>query len=161
MILALVVVVKNIRNVVDVRYQERNLGMEELNAAIKKSFGEKMKICRKNAGYSRAKLAVELGVSSKTIQSWETGRTFPENMSLVPIIEKKLGFFVPDILGQTVREEVAKVGGPSAPAESVPPETTEEAPRKKIVRRAAVVEESGAEEKEEVVEEAPEEIDEV
>jgi len=144
--------------------------MEDLNALIKKSFGEKMKIARKLAGYSRAKLAVELGVSSKTIQSWETGRTFPENMSLVPIIEKKLSFFVPEILGQTVREEAAKIEDAKSdePAESDEVAETEvkkekaeeEKPEKKIVRRAAVTEEGKFEEKEEP-QDVPEEIDEV
>jgi transcriptional regulator with XRE-family HTH domain len=122
--------------------------MDDLNKLIKVSFGEKMKIARKLAGYSRAKLAVELSVSAKTIQSWETGRTFPENMSLVPLIEKRLGFFIPDILGETVREEVSKAGF------SVDDSSAE--PKKKIVRRAAVTEETTTEEKEEEIESAPE-----
>jgi len=123
--------------------------MGDLNLSIKKSFGEKMKLARSMTGYSRQKLSVELGVSSKTIQSWETGRTFPENMSLVPVIEQKLGFFIPDILGETVREEVAKAGLTTSKPE-------------KIVRRAAVInEEKEAEEEEEAEEESPEEIDEV
>ena len=125
--------------------------MGDLNTSIKKSFGEKMKLARNSAGYSRSKLAIELSVSSKTIQSWETGRTFPENMSLVPLIESKLGFFIPDILGETVREEVAKVSSSSEPKPQ------------KIVRRAAVTDEEKTEELEGETEkeETPEEIDEV
>jgi len=60
--------------------------MSDLNAAIKKAFGEKFKQARMAAGYSRAKFGVEISVSAKTIQSWEVGRTFPENMALIPII---------------------------------------------------------------------------
>lgn len=81
----------------------------KLNDMIKKSFGEKFKIARKNAGYSRSKLSQEIKVSAKTIQSWEDGRTYLENMGLIPIIEKRLGFFVPKVLGDTVREEVDKI----------------------------------------------------
>jgi DNA-binding transcriptional regulator YiaG len=147
---------KSIKNVVEDNCERKEI-MEDLNASIKKSFGEKMKISRKIAGYSRAKLAVELGVSSKTIQSWETGRTFPENMSLVPIIETKLGFFIPDILGETVREEAAKKGVGSPVAASEPKDQP-----KKIVRRAAVVEDEKEERKEDDSEsEAPVEVDEV
>jgi len=98
--------------------------MTDLNIAIKKSFGEKFKLARMAAGYSRAKLGIEISVSAKTIQSWEVGRTFPENMALIPVIRNKLGFFIPTILGQTVEEEEVKASG------SV---------EKKIVRRAAVV----------------------
>jgi len=109
--------------------------MSDLNLYIKKSFGEKFKLARMAAGYSRAKLAAELSVSSKTIQSWETGRTFPENMALIPVIEKRLSFFIPDVLSQTVREEVKKVEVSS-----------EEKPS--VVRRAAVTDEEPSEEDE-------------
>lgn len=104
--------------------------MSDLNETIKKAFGEKFKMARNATGYSRAKLSVELGVSAKTIQSWETGRTFPENMSLIPEVEKKLGFFIPDILSETVREEVAKSEEKSPSLETEP-----------TIRRAAVTEE--------------------
>lgn len=107
--------------------------MGDLNLAIKKSFGDKLKLARMAAGYSRAKLAAQLSVSSKTIQSWETGRTFPENMALIPMIEKMLSFFIPDILSQTVREEVGKIN----------PSYEEKTP---VVRRAAVVDEESVDE---------------
>jgi len=120
--------------------------MNDLNAAIKASFGEKMKLARTMAGYSRQKLSEELGISSKTIQSWETGRTFPENMSLIPLIEKRLGFFIPNILGETVREEVEKA---SSASKSKPKKNY-------IIRRAVITDE---EEKEPEIK--TEEIDEV
>jgi len=79
--------------------------MSDLNAMIKKAFGEKFKLARMASGYSRAKLGVEISVSAKTIQSWEVGRTFPENMALIPIVRDRLGFFIPKILGETVEEQ--------------------------------------------------------
>jgi DNA-binding XRE family transcriptional regulator len=107
--------------------------MSDLNVLIKKSFGEKFKQARNIAGYSRAKLGVEINVSAKTIQSWEVGRTFPENMALIPIIREKLGFFIPKILGDTVIEEEKKLAG-------------KDESEKKVIRRAAVVEEDSKEE---------------
>lgn len=112
--------------------------MNDLNTNIKISFGKKIELARKATGYSRAKLAVELSVSSKTIQSWEMGRTFPENMALIPLIEKKLGFFIPDILGQTVREEMAKIQNASQKVvrkASTASSSTEETDRKEVETR--------------------------
>jgi transcriptional regulator with XRE-family HTH domain len=120
--------VKNSKNVVDVSFYNKEDKMKDLNVAIKKSFGEKLKVSRLAAGYSRAKLAAELGISAKTIQSWETGRTFPENMSLIPIIESRLGFFIPDMLSETVREETGSGSQKVAPQEDTAqasPEMTE------------------------------------
>jgi len=127
---------KSIRSVVENKLLDigENV-MGDLNLSIKKSFGEKLKLARMAVGYSRAKLAAQLGVSSKTIQSWETGRTFPENMALIPMIEKMLSFFIPDILSQTVREEVGRIN-PSS----------DEKP--KVVRRAAVTDEEPIEDDE-------------
>jgi len=117
---------------------------DALNKAIKTSFGAKFEIARKNAGFSRAKLGTQIGVSGKTVQSWENGRTWPENMSLIPVIEKILGIFIPKILGETVREEVEK----AIPASESKPQ--------KIIRRAAVTDEE-----ENTPEIKTEEIDEV
>lgn len=103
--------------------------MSDLNIAIKKSFGAKFKLARMAAGYSRAKLGVEISVSAKTIQSWEVGRTFPENMALIPIIRDKLGFFIPTILGHTVEEEEKVI-------------KEKESAEKTIIRRAAPVDDS-------------------
>ena len=123
---------------------------ELLNKAIKASFGEKFEIVRKNAGLSRAKLGAVIGVSGKTIQSWENGRTWPENMSLIPIIEKTLGIFIPKILGETVREEVAKISDKPVIKTTIIEETpveekVEETPveetsvEEKVIRKAATV----------------------
>lgn len=43
-----------------------------------------LKAARVNAGYSQKKAAELLGISNKTLCSWENGRTFPDQ----PMIEK-------------------------------------------------------------------------
>lgn len=105
-----------------------NLSAEQrvaLNTKTKKSFGEKFRLARDATGYSRAKLGVEISVSAKTIQSWEEGRTFPENLGLFPVIRDKLGFNVTKILGETLDEQERKLLAVEA--------------KPKIIRRAASV----------------------
>jgi len=130
-----------------------------LNDAIKKEFGEKFKQARTGNRLSRAQLSKLIKVSAKTIQSWEIGRTFPENMALIPVIEQRMGFFIPDILAQTVREVEKKY----AKTEESPEENTEEPKEEKIVRRAAVVDEKPVEKEEQSQPEEEEtpEVDEV
>jgi len=96
-----------------------------LNIQTKKAFGEKFKLSRMSAGYSRAKLGVEISVSAKTIQSWEVGRTFPENLGLFPVVRDKLGFNITKILGETLDEQERKLLAVEA--------------KPKIIRRAASV----------------------
>lgn len=43
-----------------------------------------LKAARVNAGYSQKKAAELLGISNKTLCSWENGKTFPDQ----PMIEK-------------------------------------------------------------------------
>lgn len=57
---------------------------------IRKRFGEKFRLARDDASLSRAKLAKKLGISPKTIQSWEMGRTFIEDLSLIPKLNRAL-----------------------------------------------------------------------
>jgi len=102
-----------------------------LNIRTKKAFGEKFKLARKATGYSRAKLGTEISVSAKTIQSWEVGRTFPENLGMFPIIRDKLGFNIAKVLGETLNEEEKKLKDLMEKA------VKEE---KKVIRRAASVE---------------------
>jgi len=129
---------------------------DALNKAIKASFGAKFEIARKNAGFSRAKLGEVIGVSGKTIQSWENGRTWPENMSLIPNIERILGIFIPKILGETVREEVAKITKSDPPKASV--ETTVEETKEEAIVEETKEEVAAEETKEEaIVEEKVEE----
>ena len=57
---------------------------------IKAEFGRLMRLSRDAKGMSRATLAVRLGISPKTIQSWEMGRTFIERLDLIPQLEAEL-----------------------------------------------------------------------
>lgn len=43
-----------------------------------------LKAARVNAGYSQKEAAAILGISNKTLCSWENGKTFPDQ----PMIEK-------------------------------------------------------------------------
>ena len=43
-----------------------------------------LKAARVNAGYSQKQAAILLGISNKTLCSWENGKTFPDQ----PAIEK-------------------------------------------------------------------------
>lgn len=57
---------------------------------IKAEFGRLMRLARDTKGMSRATLAMRLGISPKTIQSWEMGRTFIERLDLIPQLEAEL-----------------------------------------------------------------------
>lgn len=57
---------------------------------IKAEFGRLMRLSRDAKGMSRATLALHLGISLKTIQSWEMGRTFIERLELIPRLEAAL-----------------------------------------------------------------------
>ncbi len=57
---------------------------------IKGEFGRLMRLSRDAKGMSRATLAMRLGISPKTIQSWEMGRTFIERLDLIPQLEAEL-----------------------------------------------------------------------
>ena len=43
-----------------------------------------LKAARVNAGYSQKEAAILLGISNKTLCSWENGKTFPDQ----PMIER-------------------------------------------------------------------------
>jgi len=46
------------------------------------NFGEKVKMLRKRAHMSQAALAAELGVSTRTVQSYEKGQSYPKQRSI-------------------------------------------------------------------------------
>lgn len=43
------------------------------------NFGDKVRMLRKKTGYSQAQLAQALGVSARTVQSYEAGRSLPRS----------------------------------------------------------------------------------
>jgi len=52
---------------------------------------------RKNAGYTQAEVARELGISDAAVAQWETGETMPATKRL-PEIAKLYGCTVDDLL---------------------------------------------------------------
>ena len=68
----------------------RKEGHQEMPKDIKAEFGRLMRLSRDAKGMSRATLAMRLGISPKTIQSWEMGRTFIERLDLIPQLEAEL-----------------------------------------------------------------------
>lgn len=69
--------------------------------SIKTFFGKNFRDAREAKKFSRAALAVRLGISPKTIQSWEMGRTFIEDLSLIPAIEKELSIEFPSLISES------------------------------------------------------------
>jgi transcriptional regulator with XRE-family HTH domain len=49
---------------------------------------------------SRVSLARRLGISPKTIQSWEMGRTFIERLEIIPVLEAELGCSLSAFIGK-------------------------------------------------------------
>ncbi len=74
---------------------------------IKAEFGRLMRLARDSKGMSRATLATRLGISPKTIQSWEMGRTFIERLDLIPQLEAELECSLSSL--------IAKATGATAP----------------------------------------------
>lgn len=77
--------------------------------SIKKEFGRRFRQKRKNIQHptrqqcmSRQCMADKLGMSPKTIQSWEMGRTFPENLSMVCKLDRMFGINVPENLSEII-----------------------------------------------------------
>jgi transcriptional regulator with XRE-family HTH domain len=79
----------------------RNSGDDDMTSpSLKTEFGQRFRTARDGKKLSRAALAMRLGISPKTIQSWEMGRTFIEDLSLIPAIESELGVSFAHLLGQ-------------------------------------------------------------
>ena len=72
------------------------------NAVIKTAFGAALRAARDAKGFSRAALAVRLNISPRTIQSWETGRTFIEELGLIPEIEAILGISLSRLIALSI-----------------------------------------------------------
>ncbi|MBN2712695.1 MAG: helix-turn-helix transcriptional regulator, partial [Planctomycetes bacterium] len=63
---------------------------------------------------SRAALGLRLGISPKTIQSWEMGRTFIEDLSLIPAIEAELDISVSGLIARATGAESAVAEAPAS-----------------------------------------------
>ena len=66
--------------------------------SIKSKFGKAFRERRDELKLSRDDLARMLGISKKTIQSWEIGRTFPQDLSLFPAIERHLQVGITELI---------------------------------------------------------------
>jgi transcriptional regulator with XRE-family HTH domain len=87
-----------------------------MTSNIKAEFGKQFRSARDAKKLSRAALAMRLGISPKTIQSWEMGRTFIENLSLIPAIEAELTISVTSLIEKSTRGIMPEVAA-EAPAE--------------------------------------------
>lgn len=74
------------------------MGLCGVTNEIKQDFGRRLRAARDARGLSRQVLSARLGVSPKTVQSWEMGRTFIEKLSLFPLIERELGISLSEII---------------------------------------------------------------
>ncbi len=72
-----------------------------MSSQIKLEFGRRFREARDAKKLSRAALGLRLGISPKTIQSWEMGRTFIEDLSLIPAIQAELDISVSDLIAES------------------------------------------------------------
>lgn len=89
-------------------------GCYEMSATIKGEFGKRFRAARDAKKLSRAALGLRLGISPKTIQSWEMGRTFIENLSLIPSIESELNISVSDLICKATTGDSVAAEAPAA-----------------------------------------------
>lgn len=78
---------------------------------IKAEFGRLMRLSRDAKGMSRATLAMRLGISPKTIQSWEMGRTFIERLDLIPQLEAELECSLSALIAKATGATVVPASG--------------------------------------------------
>lgn len=84
------------------------MGLCGVTNEIKEDFGRRLRAARDAKGLSRQVLSARLGVSPKTVQSWEMGRTFIEKLSLFPLIERELGISLSEIIEQAMLQDSGK-----------------------------------------------------
>lgn len=90
----------------------------------KTNIGEFIAALRKSSGYTQQEVADRLGVSNKTVSSWETGASCPD-IALLPSIAELFGVTCDELLR-----------GERIPADE-PPQTTEKKREKAIAFRTA------------------------
>ena len=73
-----------------------------MTSTIKQLFGNLFRTARDDKGLSRSRLAHQLGISPKTVQSWEIGRSFIEDLSLIPILDEVLDISVLQLTGDAI-----------------------------------------------------------
>lgn len=83
---------------------------------LKTGFGKCFRDAREACKLSRAALGLRLGISPKTIQSWEMGRTFPEDLSLIPAIEQELGISFSDMISASMEHVPSTMAAEASPS---------------------------------------------
>jgi len=73
------------------------------NTTIKKEFGKLLKASRMRVSMTRQAMANMLGVAVQTIQSWEDGRTFPTDLSIIDDLDRETGIYIPTLLDETIK----------------------------------------------------------
>lgn len=89
---------------------------------IKAEFGRLMRLSRDAKGMSRATLAMRLGISPKTIQSWEMGRTFIERLDLIPQLEAELECSLSTLIAKATGATVGAPTGQTGATGTVSPD---------------------------------------
>ncbi|MBQ8028058.1 MAG: helix-turn-helix transcriptional regulator [Clostridia bacterium] len=51
------------------------------------NISEKLKVARKNSGMTQEQVAEKLGISRQTLSNWETGKTYPDIISVIRLSE--------------------------------------------------------------------------
>lgn len=59
--------------------------------------GEFLAVLRKSKGYTQQEVAAQLGVSNKTVSSWETGASCPD-ISMLPVLAELYGVTCDEII---------------------------------------------------------------
>ncbi len=90
------------------------MGLCGVTNEIKEDFGRRLRAARDAKKLSRQVLSARLGVSPKTVQSWEMGRTFIEKLSLFPLIERELGISLSEIIEEAMLQETGNKGEKAA-----------------------------------------------
>lgn len=83
----------------------------------KKGFGQRLKICRKNAGLTQKELAIKIGVSAQVISNWERGYTTGVDTNALSSLSEVLSCSVDYLLN---RNQVSKVVDVSKQTISIP-----------------------------------------
>lgn len=76
--------------------------MNEKSKKIKKEFGKAFEKRRYGLKLSRQAMALKLDISPRTIESWEIGRTFPNDMSIIHKIYAVYYINIPYILAYVI-----------------------------------------------------------
>ncbi len=81
----------------------RDTGTRVMSSTIRKEFGKILKKERIKIGMTREKLAGCLDIDPGTILSWEMGRSFIKDLSLIIDLQIVSEIYIPNILDEAVK----------------------------------------------------------